>query len=63
MGRQASSDPPRRRLSTRGEFWKKRTLQDFQRKANPFPGGDRYVIRDLTDEQSEAFWSAIERRD
>lgn len=63
MANPAPSDAPRRRTSTRGDFWKKHTLSELRKKAKPFEGGDRYVIEDLTDEESEAFWSVIEGRD
>lgn len=63
MANEAPSHASRRRTSTRGEFWKEHTLADYRPKARVFPGGDQFVIKDLTDEESEAFWAAIEGRD
>lgn len=63
MAKPARPDTPRRRTSTRGEFWRRHKFSELRKKTQPFLGGDRYVIEDLTDEESEAFWSVIEGRD
>lgn len=40
-------------------FWRNRSLDEQVAGAKVWTGEDSFVIEDLTDEESEAFWAAI----
>ena len=61
MATQAPSNAPRRRFSTAVNFGSGAPSPTSARRPKPFPGGDRFAIKDLTDEESEGFWD--EHRD
>ncbi|MDQ1445408.1 MAG: hypothetical protein QOI20_1872 [Acidimicrobiaceae bacterium] len=40
-------------------FWRSRTTDEVFANAKPWTGEESFVIEDLTDEESEAFWAAV----
>ncbi len=41
------------------DFWRNKTLEDLQGDTKPWPASDDLVIRDITVEESDAFWAAL----
>ena len=40
-------------------FWRNRTIEEQMAGVEPLSADESFVIEDLTDEESEAFWAAL----
>jgi hypothetical protein len=40
-------------------FWRNRTIEEQMAGVEPLSADESFVIEDLTDEESEAFWAAV----
>jgi hypothetical protein len=40
-------------------FWRNRTIEEQMAGVKPLSADESFVIEDLTDEESEAFWAAV----
>jgi len=41
------------------KFWHNRTIEEQMAGVKPLSADESFVIEDLTDEESEAFWAAV----